>query len=112
MTSAQIRTAAQLTVSLYKCIAEQENYRKFLMTSVKTQDGVISYDDDRIGDFIREDEAYLTQSNHHIANLRAQIVSLTHGRSREEELAMWQEERRLVGTCLERLREFNSQIVG
>lgn len=109
MTQAQITQAARLTVSLYKCIAEQENYRKFLMTSVKMDDGLIPFDE--AADFIREDEAYLTESNSHIANLRAQIVSLTHGRSREEELAMWQEERRLVGTCLEKLREFNSTIV-
>ena len=109
MTQAQIKTAATLTVSLYKCIAEQENYRKFLMTSVKMEEGLVPYEE--AGEFIREDEAYLTQSNHHIANLRAQIVSLTHGRSREEELAMWQEERRLVGTCLEKLRELNSTIV-
>ena len=109
MTQAQIKMAAQLTVSLYKCIAEQENYRKFLMTSVKMEEGVV--DPSESYEFIQEDEAYLTASNHHIANLRAQIVSLTHGRSREEELAMWQEERRLVGTCLEKLREFNSTIV-
>lgn len=109
MTQAQIKTAAQLTVALYKCIAEQENYRKFLMTSVKMDDGLVPFEE--ASEFIQEDEAYLTASNHHIANLRAQIVSLTHGRSREEELAMWQEERRLVGTCLEKLREFNSQIV-
>lgn len=109
MTQAQIKVAAQLTVSLYKCIAEQENYRKFLMTSVKMDDGLIPFEE--AGEFIREDESYLTQSNTHISNLRAQIISLTHGRSREEELAMWQEERRLVGTCLEKLREFNSTIV-
>ena len=111
MTQAQITQAARLTVSLYKCIAEQENYRKFLMTSVKMEEGVLDPSDSDTFDFIKEDEAYLTESNHHIANLRSQIISLTYGRSRDEELAMWQEERRLVGTCLEKLREFNSQIV-
>ena len=111
MTPTQIRTAAQLTVSLYKVISEQENYRKFLMTSVKMEEGVLDPSDSDTFDFIKEDEAYLTESNHLIANLRSQIVSLTHGRSREEELAMWQEERRLVGTCLEKLRELNSTIV-
>lgn len=111
MTQAQIKMAAQLTVSLYKCIAEQENYRKFLMTSVKMEEGLLNPSDPDTFDFIKEDEAYLTASNSHIANLRSQIISLTYGRSREEELAMWQEERRLVGTCLEKLREFNSTIV-
>lgn len=108
MTSAQIKLAAQLTVSLYKAISEQENYRKFLMTSVKMEEGVIPFEE--AYEFIQEDEAYLTQSNTLISNLRAQIVSLTHGRSRDEELAMWQEERRITGVCLEKMRELNATL--
>ena len=109
MTRAQILEAAQLTVKLYKYNSELEIYRQYLMSSVKMNDGLL--EPSEAHEYIMEDETYFTETNKLIAGLRAQIITLTRGRTHDEELAMWREERRLIGMSLEGLREFNSNLL-
>ena len=109
MTHTQIIEAAQLTVQLYKLISQQDIYRKFLMTAQKIEDGTLEVSEAH--EYIEEDETYFNLTNNQISLLRAEIISLTRGRTHDEELAMWREERRLIGMALEGLREFNSNLL-
>ena len=109
MTRAQILEAAQLTVKLYKYNSELEIYRQYLMSSVKMDAGLL--EPSEAHEYIMEDETYFSETNKLIAGLRAQIITLTRGRTHDEELAMWREERRIIGMPLEGLREFNSSLL-
>lgn len=108
MTDAQVKRAAILTVQLYKLTNEREIYQKYLMTSTMMEDGQIDPMD--AADLIDEDRAYLKWSNDQIGPIRSELITLTRGRSREEEYAMWVEERRLISTSIEKLKELNHDI--